>query len=366
MQTKRIRPVAALSLIAPLCCGSRADAQYFALNAIINYPINSVVVGYASASDYNHGVNGASPTVVLVNGGQVASSLRSYNHSIVNISGGSILSGLEAYDNSAVTVSGGSVAGSIYASDSSRVAISSGAIGGSLFAYNSGSITLFGLGLSSQLLDRYANFGLYSQYALYGKLADGADISGAYLYLRNGDSASFTLVNVTGAVAGQITLEGVLDVTRLATPVGGLTVEFRAPGTSPHNAASPQPALFTRTALSSATADHTQGAYTVTGVLPGTYDIAIKSRNSLRKVIPGVAVGNDTVTLPPILLRAGDANNDNFVNTTDFGLLVGVYGSDATLPSSGYDPACDFNYDGSVDTTDFGLLVGNYDSAGDL
>ena len=66
------------------------------------------------------------------------------------------------------------------------------------------------------------------------------------------------------------------------------------------------------------------------------------------------------------LLPAGDANNDNFCDTTDFGLLVGAYGSGALTPGSGYDFRADFNSDGFVDTTDFGLLVGNYGAMGDL
>ena len=64
--------------------------------------------------------------------------------------------------------------------------------------------------------------------------------------------------------------------------------------------------------------------------------------------------------------RPGDANNDNFCDTGDFGALVGAYGSDASVAGSGYDPAADFNGDGLVDTTDFGLLVGSYGQQGDL
>ena len=64
------------------------------------------------------------------------------------------------------------------------------------------------------------------------------------------------------------------------------------------------------------------------------------------------------------MLKAGDANGDNAVDTSDFGLLVGAYGSSIKVPGSGYDPAEDFNCDGSVDTTDFGLLVGNYGGIG--
>ena len=61
---------------------------------------------------------------------------------------------------------------------------------------------------------------------------------------------------------------------------------------------------------------------------------------------------------------AGDANNDNSVDATDFGLLVGAFNGDSSVPGSGYDPLADFNCDGVVDTTDFGLLVGEYNNTG--
>ena len=71
--------------------------------------------------------------------------------------------------------------------------------------------------------------------------------------------------------------------------------------------------------------------------------------------------GYPTVTLK---LGAADASNDNSVDTTDFGVLVGSYNSDVTIPGSGYDYHADFNQDGVVDTTDFGLLVGEYNNVG--
>ena len=69
------------------------------------------------------------------------------------------------------------------------------------------------------------------------------------------------------------------------------------------------------------------------------------------------------MTLP---LLVGDANGDNSVDATDFGLLVvSCYNSDRSIPGSGYDPTCDFNGDGTIDATDFGLFVGNYGLSGD-
>ena len=37
-------------------------------------------------------------------------------------------------------------------------------------------------------------------------------------------------------------------------------------------------------------------------------------------------------------LASGDIDNDNYVGPADFGLFIGVYNSDASIPGSGYDP----------------------------
>ena len=94
----------------------------------------------------------------------------------------------------------------------------------------------------------------------------------------------------------------------------------------------------------------------------GTYDLSIKSSKSLRSVITHLVV-NGPVTLPDTTLAAGDANNDNSVDSTDFGILIGAFNTTAT-PGSGYDAAADFNYDGSIDSSDFGLLIGEFNNMG--
>ena len=148
-------------------------------------------------------------------------------------------------------------------------------------------------------------------------------------------------------VFGQIALEG-------ASPgaIAGQTLTFQFRPTD-HSAP------FTRRAALDAS-----GNFALPQVPPLTYDIWIKGQKWLAKTArvdaASGAAGGVTVTLP-----AGDANNDNFVDASDFGLLVGAYGGDAGSPGSGYDARADFNGDGLVDTTDFGLLVGNYGGQGD-
>ena len=67
-----------------------------------------------------------------------------------------------------------------------------------------------------------------------------------------------------------------------------------------------------------------------------------------------------------VILPAGDANGDNSIDSTDFGILIGAYTGLASVPGSGYDARADFNLDGSVDAIDFGLLIGNFGRQGDL
>ena len=93
--------------------------------------------------------------------------------------------------------------------------------------------------------------------------------------------------------------------------------------------------------------------------------MAIKGAKNLRRVLPGVIVGGATTALPDVNLPAGDANGDNSVDSSDFGLLIGAFNSDAAISGSGYDATADFNFDGVVDSSDFGLLIGEFNNDGD-
>ena len=105
------------------------------------------------------------------------------------------------------------------------------------------------------------------------------------------------------------------------------------------------------------------GAFYFYGIPDGAYNLWVKSPTYLSALVPVTVTGgvaSITATLEP-----GDANNDNSVDSTDFGILIGAFGSDASIPGSGYVAGADFNGDGSVDSTDFGLLIGNFNTVGD-
>ena len=182
-------------------------------------------------------------------------------------------------------------------------------------------------------------------------LNDRGQIAFHAIFSDNSDTIYFAS---PALLSGQLALEGAGDISRTLAPLGSVTVEFRARGTAA--------SLYTATAPLIASASGL--SYSIAPPPPGTYDVAVKTDKSLRVILPGY-VANGTA-LPALNLPAGDANGDNRVDTSDFGILVGAYNGDITVPGSGYDAHADFNYDGSVDATDFGLLVGEYDVVGSL
>ena len=170
--------------------------------------------------------------------------------------------------------------------------------------------------------------------------------------------ASTQTTAASGAtVTGGVSLEGVTNLSAISAsaPLGVFHLEFRQAGSVVKQA----------DVSLTVTSGSARGQYAIPGVPAGTYDVAIKGKKNLRVVISGVVVSGATGVVSDVTLPAGDGNNDNFCDTSDFGLLVGVYGADSSVPGSGYDPAADFNYDGFCDTGDFGLLVGNYGQQGD-
>ena len=187
--------------------------------------------------------------------------------------------------------------------------------------------------------------------------ANGGATRQAYLYtLIAADNASNLALDVLGAVsvdstpatvAGRVALEAEVAAAAAQT----VTFQFRPKDGS---------ATFNQSA-----SIKPDGFFNLTNIPRKDYDLWIKGPKNLAKVVAVNTLNSDAHSVTA-LLPGGDANNDNSVDTTDFGVLVGVYGSDITVPGSGYDATADFNGDGSVDTTDFGILVGNYNAVGDI
>ena len=159
-------------------------------------------------------------------------------------------------------------------------------------------------------------------------------------------------------ISGRIALDGVSDLTAVSpyAPLGVFAFQFRAPGTTT--------AVYTLTAqLTPVGGGSPYGTFFLTGIPDGTYDVAIKGTKNLRVSLQNFAVTGNA-NLPDVLLLGGDANNDNSVDSTDFGLLIGLFNTEGSIAGSGYSPEADFNDDGFVDSTDFGILIGNYGQTG--
>ena len=173
---------------------------------------------------------------------------------------------------------------------------------------------------------------------------DGA--TGAFLSVvgvTDGNSTGIlyrpALVTVTGAVM----LEGIAS----SAPAQEIRFVFSMPG-SPN------------TVISQAVGP--SGAFSLQ--LPqGAGSLWIKGDKYLAARVPLDTTGDDVLGVTA-LLPAGDANNDNRLDSSDFGLLIGAYNSNSAIPGSGYDAHADFNLDGVVDSNDFGLLIGNYGQQG--
>ena len=228
-------------------------------------------------------------------------------------------------------------------------------------------------GQLQNVVENPGSWSLNGRYSLYTKddpntpwftmFAEGYDTSGYYEalngYIHNMQLRNYAMSDAEVAALGVPTAGPIALTASTAptVPLGTFDIQFRVPGTS--TIVKEFPAVNLTTAAGSP-----KGAYSVSGVPQGVYDVWIKGAKNLAVLNAGVVISGTAATVPDATLPAGDANNDNFCDTTDFGLLVGTYGSSAAVSGSGYDPAEDFNFDGFVDTTDFGLLVGNYGQQG--
>jgi uncharacterized repeat protein (TIGR02543 family) len=96
------------------------------------------------------------------------------------------------------------------------------------------------------------------------------------------------------------------------------------------------------------------GAFTITDVLAGTYDVWVKNSHTLAQREDDVVIGGGEIADREWedVLWEGDANDDNKINTTDFSLWLLLFGSG--------DVRADFNLDGLVNTTDFSIWYTNF------
>ncbi len=156
-------------------------------------------------------------------------------------------------------------------------------------------------------------------------------------------------ITMTAFIDGSVTLQG------RPTPPGPrwsvpLTVTLTLPG-------EPAPSYtFTPTT-------DTSGHFIIAEILPDTYEVRVKNNLTLRNVMT-MALGPGANPIDFGALLAGDADNDNAVNASDYMLLQPAYGK--CLGTPGFDAAADFNGDACVTLLDFSLLATNYGKTGDI
>jgi hypothetical protein len=172
--------------------------------------------------------------------------------------------------------------------------------------------------------------------------------AGGETYANDGAWWSFSTISAsTTSIKGSVTLQG-----RPAKPNARWSVPLNVSLTTPGNT---QPAYtFTPTT-------DTYGKFTLTGIVPGTYEVRVKHSHTLQR-LKTVTLTSGMTAINFGTLLEGDANNDNRISTADLLILATTYGKCQGI--SGYDPRADFNGDICITSRDFSLLAKNYGKTG--
>jgi len=140
------------------------------------------------------------------------------------------------------------------------------------------------------------------------------------------------------------TLEGHFNL--LGLPATNITVRFFSPGT-------------TSEVMKKYGTTDSSGNFTISGLTPGTYDVAVKGQTSLSELVTNVTLtaGNTTVVDFGVLLE-GDASNDDYIDASDYATLSAAWLSWPGQPN--WDAKADYNRDNYIDASDYALLSFNW------
>ena len=151
------------------------------------------------------------------------------------------------------------------------------------------------------------------------------------------------------SIQGSVTLQG-----RPTPPDASWSVPLRVKLTLPGE---------TTPIYSLTTTTDTSGHFVLGGILPGTYDVYVKNIHTLQnKQTIALVEGTNVVNFGT--LKEGDANDNNFVNLTDFSILANTFSK--CVGYIGYDGRADFNESGCVTLPDFSLLSTNFLQGGQI
>lgn len=102
------------------------------------------------------------------------------------------------------------------------------------------------------------------------------------------------------------------------------------------------------------------GRFTLTGVPQGAYYLRAKADRYLATTQLIINSAHNA----EMFLRAGDANNDNWVDVFDLDVIIRCFDAVQGVDPH-YDENADSNGDGIVDMTDLVLFIRNFDAEGD-
>ncbi|MDP2916310.1 MAG: hypothetical protein Q8O16_00100, partial [Dehalococcoidia bacterium] len=196
-----------------------------------------------------------------------------------------------------------------------------------------------------------------SQNTTYYYKAEAAGIGTSYV--SYGEEKSFT-TRTNVAVDISVVLQGGGRPTTPASPSSGwvvpLVVKFFTPGA---NVTADTPLYtFNPTTAQAGTSPNYSAVAQCTNVMTGTYDITAVSPHTFLNVKRNVAISPSSTSVSLGTLLEGNANDNNVINITDFGILAVSYSK--LQGDTGFDPRADFDRNGRVNITDFGLLAINY------
>ena len=227
--------------------------------------------------------------------------------------------------------------------------------GGDFIGYSDGGVLNFYGGNISAVTTYFSSSGVMNfyghglQYDSINKIVSGTLRDGETIHCAIFDSNNYAKINLINDPPASVSGSILFSELVVSAPAQNVTFTFR-----PANGAAPITQMFAVSPF---------GAFTVPNLPRQAGILHIKPDKFLAVNIP-IDLSGGSVTGIYAKTTPGDANNDNSVDSTDFGILIGAYGSEADIPNSGYDPTADFNGDGVVDSTDFGLLIGNFNSVG--
>lgn len=168
-------------------------------------------------------------------------------------------------------------------------------------------------------------------------------------------SLSFSNVKLVRFVGGEqgtevITPVGEFDGSITVLGTGTIAGTVRVQGRAGHAGA---------VAIADGDSDITVAAGTFALTVPeGTWTVTVEMARYLDAVKTGVVVTTGGITnLPQVLLKGGDANDDDVIDIADATIIGGQFGK---VGAGITDPRADINADNEVDILDLVLMGGNY------